>query len=495
MPAMRMKRGFSSHDIRKLWRYAIDKDFHAIDQDIETDEKIMGYGSEERFIPFDHPINKSWFTHSTNADGTSLAIPDGNNVDVYHLDTGVRTVLYGHTSDVTTVGFSPTDPNLLVSASESMRGPTNDSSGCNDIILWDLRQATKQFPEPVPIEQATEAGVLAIHARLRNTLTLSDHELGEIRGSVKSMIERFHTRSRVPASSRVNGRISTTFQSPLFSNSGDFLIYLPGDRPSSNGDDTWDICLYDIANRVATTLSGHRDSIMWIGFSPDDTSIASAGWDGTFRVHDLTGKQLWKWETDRQNWAAVFSPSGEYLAGTDGAGVVRVWNLKTGEETAKIENGDGWCRAIDWSPDGKHIIVGSEDWGRLALYAVTNGKLGLTQERKLSAGKCNLESIDPPMRRMLGRLLGVHTAQFLTSPHGQTSTRLVSSVSVDDGIEVFDFDKGKKWRFVPKRDADGSAIMTKAGDGDQGLVGHVWRKERGEIGVIAPDGVRFWHLD
>jgi WD40 repeat protein len=52
--------------------------------------------------------------------------------------------------------------------------------------------------------------------------------------------------------------------------------------------------------------------------------IASAGWDGSFRVHDVNGKEVWKWVTDRQNWAAVFSPDSKYLAGTDGSGTVRV---------------------------------------------------------------------------------------------------------------------------------------------------------------------------
>lgn len=235
---------------------------------------------------------------------------------------------------------------------------------------------------------------------------------------------------------------------------------------------------------------------MWIGFSPDDSLIASAGWDGFFRVHDISGKEVWKWDTDHQNWAAVFSPDGKYLAGTDGAGIVRIFNLENGEETAKFDNGPRWCRTIDWSPDGNHIIVGSEAHGRLRLFAFSDGKIELAQERILSTKNSKLEDLDPSVRNMVGRMMGVHSAQFLPSPKGvQASMRLVHSVVSDEGIEVFDFNKGTKRRFVPPYNEDGSVQSAKAGDGQIALVGHIWRKDKGEIGIIAADGIRFWRLD
>jgi WD40 repeat protein len=486
-------RGLSTHDVRRLWRYAVETDFHALNPAVETEGHIMSYESEERFIPFDHPIDKSWYSYATNSNDSLLAIPDKMNIDIYNLDTGARTVLIGHTTKVFAFQFSPTDPNLLVSCSEPEELPNGEEAEHSEIIIWDVRQTTKPG-NPPDLDRVAEEGVQAVIAGLGDKMVLADDDSDDIRQVLKSMLGRIHTRAQVPDSSRLDGLIKTNFHSRVFSNSGEYVIYHPAVRGYTNG--RWaDICLYHLPTRTTTTLKGHRDEIMWTGFSPDDTLIASAGWDGTVRIHDVTGKKIWKFETGKQNWAAVFSPSGEYLASTDGAGILWVWNVKTGEETAKIQNGPRWCRAIDWSPDGKHIIVGSEDWGRLALYSFTDGKVEFAQERKLSAENCDLESIEPRMRDMIGGFLGVHSAQFLISPNDEMSTKLVSSVSVDDGIEVFDFDKGKKWRFVPKRDADGSAIMTKAGDGNQGLVGHVWRKDKGEIGVIAPDGVRLWHLD
>jgi hypothetical protein len=132
------------------------------------------------------------------------------------------------------------------------------------------------------------------------------------------------------------------------------------------------------------------------------------------------------------------------------------------------------------------------------LFAFSDGKIKMVQERKLSTEKSNLEGLDPIMERMLGGFLAVNAAKFLPSPSDteqRESTRLVHSVTMDEGIEVFDFDKGKGWRFVPQYSEDGSVAMAKPGARQNALVGHIWRKETGEIGVIAPDGVRFWRLD
>jgi WD40 repeat protein len=237
---------------------------------------------------------------------------------------------------------------------------------------------------------------------------------------------------------------------------------------------------------------------VWIGFSPNDELAASAGWDGFFRVHDVSGKEVWRWDTEQQNWTAAFSPDGKFLAGTDGLGILRIWNLQTGEETAKFDNGPRWSRTIDWSPDGQYIIVASESHGRLRLFTFSDGKVELAQERSLSTAKTNLEVIDPSVRGMVYEMMCVHTAKFL-HPSDNTeqsgSMKLVHGVTTDEGIEVFDFYQGKGWRFVPPYNEDVSVAKPEEGNGQSAISGYIWRKETGEIGIIGPDGIRFWRLD
>jgi len=36
--------------------------------------------------------------------------------------------------------------------------------------------------------------------------------------------------------------------------------------------------------RVLAVLTGHRERVVWVGFSPDSTLLATASWDGTVRI-------------------------------------------------------------------------------------------------------------------------------------------------------------------------------------------------------------------
>jgi WD40 repeat protein len=500
----RPSRGLSSVEVRKLWRYAIASDFQCFDSSLEVDKQLMEYGTEDRFLPFNPPLSTSSLTHSMSSDGRLLAMTNKNNIDVYDLDSGEKTVISGHTSSVNIVGFSPTDPDLLVSWSNSlaehgMRSVRVLQVWNGDIIISNVKQhqATQQTRNPIPIDGAAKAGVQAVMAHLGDTLRLSSNDSNEIQGAFSSILDRYDPRNHVPVSSRIDGSIAIASHSSLFSHSGEYLMYAPnpgtGDR---NGSKTFDICLYRFADHTTTTLTGARDSIMWAGFSPDDSVIVSADWEGHLRVYDLDGQEICRWKAAGQIRTAIFSPDGKYLVTTNGHGTIKVWVVATGEELSDYDNGPRACWTLDWSPNGKYIIVGSESQGRVRLFTFNEGNIELVQERKLSMEKSDFKSKNSNVQRhLVGGFFGVRKVEFLSSPDGRTtSTRVAYSVSTDEGVEVFDFDKGKGWRFVPAPNADGR-VATKAEDGEQAVLGHIWRKETGELGIIARDGIRFWRLD
>jgi WD40 repeat protein len=261
MPTRR--KGLSEEEARKGWRYAVEKEFHSIDPTNVTEKQILGHGTEERFLPFDHSVEKVWFTYSINANGQLLAIPDGNNVDIYDLDTGERTVMSGHISRVLKLGFSPTDPNCLVSWSETGLRPNERHPEYNDIVIWNIREqrGLDQTRKPELIDNAAKAGVRAVEATLGPEMRMSMGERWDMRTLLNAIIKRNEARGRVPSNSRLDGRLNTMNHSPLFSNNGQYLIYLPGPIPWSNEDEPFDICLYNLATRSTTTLSGHRDRI------------------------------------------------------------------------------------------------------------------------------------------------------------------------------------------------------------------------------------------
>jgi len=472
----------------------------------ETDKKTLVFGSEDRFLPFECSVLGSGSTFSINSTGMILAIANEQNIDIYNLDTGDRTVLSLHAWKIRTLGFSPTDPNLLVSWSSCITGPriANDSDS-DGIIVWDLdrQQPTQQNQDSVPIAitEAAKAGVEAVIARLGDTLELPDDATKEMESLLRSSIERYDPENRLPYSARINGRIGISSDSPLFSHSGEYLIFAPPESPTGFISNTFDICLYSFANRTTKALVGQKDSIVWAGFSPDDSLVASGGWKGDFRVHDLTGKEVCSWKQSGQIQAAMFSPDGKYLLITNRAGMIRVWDVNTGTEISEYDYGPRGCRILDWSSEGddsvdeQYILVGSDSQGRLGLFKFAEGKLEFVQERKLSMEKSDIESLDPSVRPQVGGFFSVQTARFARSiGESKNSMKVVYSVSTDEGIEVFDFRTGKGWRFEPPHQEEGSTKTMKSDKKQNRVIGHFWRKETGELGIIAPDGIRFWRL-
>lgn len=149
------------------------------------------------------------------------------------------------------------------------------------------------------------------------------------------------------------------------------LAYSPdGAKLASAGSDStikvWEVCKLDwkadqlVSRKPAMEMSDHRGPVYGAAFSPDNKKIASAGWDGTVRIWDVTdGAQLLKIEAhDGDVWAVSFGGDGKWVASAGSDGFVKVWDVGTGAEVFRYRGARGF-HVVKFGPDGTTLAAGS----------------------------------------------------------------------------------------------------------------------------------------
>ncbi|MFI9248653.1 helix-turn-helix domain-containing protein [Streptomyces sp. NPDC053069] len=125
-------------------------------------------------------------------------------------------------------------------------------------------------------------------------------------------------------------------------------------------------------------LTGHRDPVQAVVFSPDGRTVATGHADGTVQLRDAHTGALRAGFPGSAGGAhtVAYRPDGELLTADDSNGTLRVRNVSTGRAWTAAD-----CRAdsvpMAFSPDGRSLAVGCSD-GRVALRDVATGAVRTT---------------------------------------------------------------------------------------------------------------------
>jgi WD40 repeat protein len=275
-------------------------------------------------------------------------------VRLWEVATGkaLLPALKGHTGTISGLAISP-DGRFIAScsATENPKPANSDTRISNgELKLWDI------------VTGKARTLVQRYHTGLRNPCFSPDGKLlatGTTHGSYVKLVE-------LPSGKSV-GTIrgnSGWVHSVAFSSDGKFLAFASADQ---------NVRLCDTATRrILKTFRGHTADVVHVVFSPNDSLLASSGGDDrTVRLWDVAGGQERAVLRHRSRVSdVIFSPDGQTLASSS-RGNIYLWQLSRGPDRAAFQ---GNTRGVfAFAPDARLLAANDKD-GNVKLFDPRTGK-------------------------------------------------------------------------------------------------------------------------
>lgn len=184
-------------------------------------------------------------------------------------------------------------------------------------------------------------------------------------------------------------------------------LAVAGGTPGLNGVAT----LFNLENgKKLHVLTGHRDALYGIAFSPDGSQLATAGYDRIIQIWNTTSGEILRTLKGHNGavFGIAFSPDGSVLATAGGDSSVKLWNTENGQRLDTFGQPTGEQFLTAFTPDSRFILAGGTDKQVRIWRWVSGDEIGinpLVQVRFVHEDEITDLTIDPS-----GKLLATASA-------------------------------------------------------------------------------------
>ncbi len=315
-------------------------------------------------------------------DGRRLASGgDDGSVLVWDAQTGAPLgECRGHTGPVEALAFSP-DGKRLVSTAGSAENASR---------LWDVATGSLLAVLPAPMTCFTSDGTRVVGHR-DSFIHVADAATGKQSMAPRDAGGRVFCLAVSPDGRRLalgcdypdnavrlwdldEGKVLSVMtghrnrvNTVAFSPDGKFIASASQDQTVR----VWDTA----AARPVAVLQGHNSRVIEAIFSPDGTRVASASFDGTARLWDAADGGLISVLQGHAGdvWSCAYSPDGAWLATASGDHTVRLWDAEQVERNGVLRGHESFVYDVAFSPDGRQIASAAWD-NSVRLWDATTGR-------------------------------------------------------------------------------------------------------------------------
>ncbi|MGL4503532.1 MAG: protein kinase domain-containing protein [Planktothrix sp.] len=250
------------------------------------------------------------------------------------------------------------------------------------------------------------------------------------------------------------------------------------------------------------TLSGHRNAITVVAFSPDGQTLASGSQDQTIEIWRLDSGKRWYTLVGHSNWITTiaFSPDSKTLASGSRDQTIEIWDMTKGKRWYTLTGHQDGVEAVAFSPNGQFLASGSRDKS-IEIWNMNKGKRGFTltghQDRVYSvAFSLDSQKLASGSRDQTVKIWDLNTAKEVQSltGHGDwvrsvafsLNGQLLASASKNGMIRIWQ-NQQEKWVLLRTLRADDQEIFNiifspnnqfLVSGGGQGII-DIWDVQKG----------------